>query len=416
MGLRFLITIGLIIVAEFYSFILVRSMTRNLPKPWRIGVFSLYIFLSLLAWASMLLVRKIDWSAVPHMTKNLLVAFTIGFFVGKILIMAVMLIDDIRRVIMFIISRLAPATDITEEAVASRGISRSQFLKSIALLLGGLSLGGFLLGITNRYNYQVKRVRVRLPNLPSAFRGLKILQLSDIHAGSFDSPEAVERGVALAMEQRPDVIVFTGDLVNNKAEELRPFVDIFSKLKAPYGVYSVLGNHDYGDYVEWPTVDDKVSNLEELKQLQQKMGWKLLLNEHVVLEREGEKIALLGVENWSNRAHFPRHGNLNQAYRGLESNAIGAKILLSHDPSHFDAQVSTQFPDIDLTLSGHTHGMQFGIEIPGFKWSPVKYVYEKWAGLYQVGHQQLYVNRGYGFLGYPGRVGILPEITVIELA
>jgi predicted MPP superfamily phosphohydrolase len=191
------------------------------------------------------------------------------------------------------------------------------------------------------------------------------------------------------------------------------YKDVFSRLKAPMGVFSTLGNHDYGDYAWWPSIEEKEENLERLKRIQREMGWRLLMNEHVILERGGDRIALLGIENWSAKARFPKYGRMELAYPGTEQ--IPFKILMSHDPSHWDAQVRNEYPDIDLTLAGHTHGMQFGLELPGFKWSPVEYVYKEWAGLYEADKQKLYVNRGYGFIGYPGRVGILPEITVFEL-
>src|SRR5690606_22018507 len=289
-------------------------------------------------------------------------------------------------------------------------------LKRIALLLGGTTLSGFVYGISNRYNYQVVKQQIKIPHLPEPLRGLKILHISDIHSGSFDNIEAVTKGVVKAMELKPDIIFFTGDLVNDRASEVLPYIPVFSALQAPMGVYSVLGNHDYGDYVSWPSAQAKQHNLEQLIAAHGKMGWKLLNNEHVVLEKQGAKIAIIGVENWSAKAHFPRHGNLQIATQGLNKKEVACSILLSHDPSHWDAEVRSNFPEIDLTLSGHTHGMQFGIEIPGFKWSPVKYMYPRWAGHYQQGNQQLYVNRGFGFLGYPGRLGILPEITLLELS
>lgn len=215
------------------------------------------------------------------------------------------------------------------------------------------------------------------------------------------------------MDLEPDLIVFTGDLVNNLAEEMKDYVDVFGQLKAPMGVYSVLGNHDYGDYVRWETPVEKRANLQALINTHAKMGWRLLMNEHVALEKGEDKIALLGIENWSAKGNFPRYGDLSKAYEG--SAAYPFKILLSHDPSHWKAQILKDYKDIDLTLSGHTHGMQFGFEIPGIRWSPVQYVYNEWAGLYHNKERHLYVNRGFGFLGYPGRVGILPEITMLEL-
>ncbi len=417
MRTRFLIFLTIVLLAEFYSFVLIRSIARPMSNPWKSVIYISYILVTLFTWASFILLRQINWEAMPPMVKNLIVAFTMGLWVGKILIAAVMLLDDVRRMAMWLISYLYnPTTNIDNaDAVGSNGISRSVFFKRVALILGGTALGAFLYGITNRYNYKIHRVKLSFNNLPKAFKGMKIVQISDIHSGSFDNENAVAKGVAKVLDEEPDVIFFTGDLVNNKADEIQPFAKIFSKLSAPLGVYSTLGNHDYGDYVSWPSDGAKKENLERLKQTHGKMGWRLLMNEHVELERDGEKIAVLGIENWGAKAGFPKYGDMNAAYTGVPEKEIPFKILLSHDPSHWDAQVIKEYQDIDLTLSGHTHGMQFGIEIPGLKWSPVKYIYKNWAGLYKQNNQYLYVNRGFGFLGYPGRLGILPEITVIEL-
>jgi predicted MPP superfamily phosphohydrolase len=413
MPLRFFITLGLVFIAEFYAFIVVRSALRALSPAVRVTLTVLYFVLTLMSWGSIFLFRRIDWASMPHMTRNIFVAFVLGFFVAKLFILVLMLTDEIRRFVLWIFYKIAPA----QAPVDTAGyIGRSLFLKRMALMIGGITLGGFLYGITNRYKYQVHNVSLKFPNLPPAFKGLRIVQISDIHSGSFDNHEAVAAGVRTVMEQKPDIIFFTGDLVNNKSEEIRPYMDIFSSLKAPLGVYSTLGNHDYGDYVEWESPAAKRENLETLKAIHGQMGWKLMMNEHIELERDGSKIAVLGIENWGGKAGFPKYGDMKKAYSGLAEKNIPFKILLSHDPSHWDAQVRTEYKDIDLALAGHTHGMQFGIEIPGFKWSPVQYVYKKWAGLYQEDNQYLYVNRGYGFLGYPGRLGILPEITVIDLA
>ncbi|RYZ19046.1 MAG: metallophosphoesterase, partial [Chitinophagaceae bacterium] len=224
--------------------------------------------------------------------------------------------------------------------------------------------------------------------------------------------DAVARGVQKVLDLKPDLILFTGDLVNNTSDEMDRFLELFGRLKAPMGVFSTLGNHDYGDYVQWPTADAKRANLERLKSIHAQMGWRLLMNEHVLLERGADRIAVLGIENWGAKARFPKYGKMSEAYPGTEW--VPFKILMSHDPSHWDAEVRTRYSDIDLTLAGHTHGMQFGVELPGFRWSPVQYVYKQWAGLYEEGAQKLYVNRGFGFLGYPGRVGILPEISLLE--
>ncbi|GET29183.1 hypothetical protein SD074_13850 [Prolixibacter sp. SD074] len=282
------------------------------------------------------------------------------------------------------------------------------------MLIGGALTSGLVYGMSNRYNYKLRRVRIPINGLPDEFKGLRIVQISDIHSGSFDDPEAVSQGVAAVMEEKPDLILFTGDLVNGRATEIVPYMEVFKALKAPMGVYSVLGNHDYGDYVSWPSEEAKMKNLEQLKQHQADMGWRLLTNEHVLLERNSQQIALIGIENWGARG-FTQYGDMKKAVSGLEKLDISVKILMSHDPSQWDAQVRKDYQDINLTLSGHTHGMQFGIDIPGFKWSPVEYFYKEWAGLYQKEHQYLYVNRGYGFIGYQGRLGVLPEITSIEL-
>jgi hypothetical protein len=251
------------------------------------------------------------------------------------------------------------------------------------------------------------------PNLPESFHGFKIVQLSDIHTGSFMNENALTKAFDIVMQQGADLILFTGDLVNNKTDEVEGFEHLFKTLKAPHGVYSVLGNHDYGDYFQWETKEQKVENLEKLKTHQKDFGWRLLMNEHVALEKNDEKIALIGIENWGGSMRFPKYGKMKEAHAGTETYPY--KILMSHDPSHWDHQVVKDFQDVDLTLSGHTHGMQLGIEIPGFKWSPVKYLYKNWAGLYKQGEQFLYVNRGLGFLGYPGRLGIWPDITGLEL-
>jgi predicted MPP superfamily phosphohydrolase len=275
-------------------------------------------------------------------------------------------------------------------------------------------MGTFIYGFSNKYNYQVIRKKLNFSNVPAAFKGLKIVHISDIHAGSFTDKAAVIKGIEKIMKEKPDLILFTGDLVNDRATEMDDYMEVFSQLKAPLGVFSTLGNHDYGDYVVWESAQVKTSNLERLKEIHGELGWKLLMNEHVPLEKNGERIALIGIENWSAKGNFPKYGKLHEAHRGTEN--IGFKILMSHDPSHWTAEVQEKYRDIDLMLAGHTHGMQFGVEVPGFRWSPVQYMYKQWAGLYENENQKLYVNRGFGFIGYPGRVGILPEITVLELA
>jgi len=220
----------------------------------------------------------------------------------------------------------------------------------------------------------------------------------------------VNKGIDLLLAQQPDIIFFTGDLVNNSAEEMSNYMDVFSHVSAPLGVYSILGNHDYGDYEEWESEEAKSANLRRIKEIHGELGWRLLLDEHIYIEKGDHKIALIGVENWG--AGFHQIGDLSAAYNGCEASV---KLLLSHDPTHWDEEVRKLYKDIDITFSGHTHGAQMGIETGGFKWSPISLRYEKWAGLYQEEQQYLYINRGYGFLGYPGRIGIWPEITVMTL-
>ncbi|RMG66583.1 MAG: metallophosphoesterase [Bacteroidetes bacterium] len=290
--------------------------------------------------------------------------------------------------------------------------SRRRFLGQAGVLVGGSPFLSILYGITRgKYDFRVRKLTLDLPNLPEAFDGFRLLQLSDIHSGSFDDAEAVARGVALAQAQGADLIVFTGDLVNNIADEIEPWVETFAQLSAPFGVYSTTGNHDYGEYSSWPSEEAKKANFQRLLAAHGRMGWRLLMNEHVKLEKDGQSIDLAGVENWG-LPPFPQAGDLNRALDGAES---PFRILLSHDPSHWDEQVRQHPAGVDLTLSGHTHGMQFGVEIPGWKWSPVKYRYPRWAGLYEEAGRYLYVNRGFGFIGFPGRVGIWPEITVLTL-
>ncbi|MGH2552511.1 MAG: metallophosphoesterase, partial [Chitinophagaceae bacterium] len=297
---------------------------------------------------------------------------------------------------------------------SGESISRSAFLSWAGMIAGGGLFGSLIYGFGNKYRYKVKKFDLSFSNLPATFKGLKIVHISDIHSGSFTDKKAVMRGVRKIQDEKPDLILFTGDLVNNVAHEMNDYLDVFDKLKAPLGIYSTLGNHDYGDYVHWDSPEEKRNNLELLKQVHARLGWRLLMNEHVVLERGNDKIAVIGIENWSAKARFTKYGDLKKAYTGAES--FPFKILMSHDPSHWKAEVCKTYPDIDLTLSGHTHGMQFGVEVPGVKWSPVQYFYKEWAGLYKEEMQRLYVNRGFGFIGYPGRVGILPEITVLVLS
>ena len=404
--------LGMLLAFDIYTFQAVRTLTKHISPEARRGVYIFYWSFTVLSLVAVLFVTRFytnpDWAVAR--------AYAAGFFMANLIFKLVaalfMTADDLRRFLFVLALLLGKATG--SETLTGLPLSRSEFMAKAALLVAAVPAVGMLYGVARGgHRYQVRKTRLPLAKLPAAFEGLKIVHISDIHSGSFFSRAGVQKGVDLIMAQKPDVIFFTGDLVNNAATEIEPFIEIFKQVTAPMGVFSTLGNHDYGDYVIWETPEAKTANLRRLMDNHARLGWDLLMDEHRWLERGGERIALLGVQNWAGRGNFPKKGNLAKAYAGTEASPV--KILLSHDPSHWRVQVTEQYKDIDLMLAGHTHGMQFGIESKFFRWSPVQYVYEQWAGLYTHASQHLYVNRGFGFIGYPGRFGIWPEITVIEL-
>lgn len=407
---RFFILLFILLLVDLYVFQGVRFLVaQRAPSTQRITVL-IYWAIALFGYGVMLTGQWIDWHTWPRVFRTYAFAIVVIFYLSKIIFSLFLATDDILRVFRWGASKLFSSGDVT----VAGGISRYQFLVRLGFVVGSIPLLSMLYGMTGgAYRYQVKRVRLKLPNLPPGFEGLRAVQISDIHTGSFLDRKPLERAVELIQNESPDIIFFTGDLVNDRHEEAVEHRNALSRLKAPLGVHSILGNHDYGDYFRWKTQAEKADNLEKLKRLHADFGWNLLLNEHTFIERNGDRIGLLGVENWSARANFSRYGDLGKALNGFTPAPVN--ILLSHDPSHWKAEV-VNHPFIDLTLSGHTHGFQFGVEIPGFRWSPVQYVYKEWADLYDAGRQHLYVNRGLGFLGYPGRVGILPEITVFEFS
>ena len=337
-------------------------------------------------------------------------AFLIAFLIPKMIVMALMFGEDIIRVPQAIYRYF------TEGDIAKGNYmpSRRKFVSQIALGLAAIPFTSILYGIyRGKYNFKVLNYTLHFDDLPEAFDGYKLTQISDIHSGSFDNPAKVEYAIDLINEQKSDIILFTGDIVNNEASELKPYTTMFSKLNAKDGMYSVLGNHDYGDYIRWTSDEAKKQNLNELISLQNEIGFDVLLNESRFIEKNGQRIAIVGVENWG-AGGFKKAGDLQKASNNVVSEDF--KILMSHDPSHWENEVIQDEYHYHLTLSGHTHGMQFGIEIPGwFKWSPVKWRYKYWAGIYEELGQFINVNRGFGYLAFPGRVGIWPEITVIEL-
>lgn len=392
------ILISFMLLIDIYFFQALQVVTGDSTAGARIIIYSLYWALSVAAIVIFRTLPLFHFKQKARLSRTKIFSILAAVFFAKLIASFFFLAGDMYRFIIW---------------VGGESVSRS-FMLSWSGIIAGASLFGILVyGFGNKYRYRVKRVKLNYDNLPAAFSGLKIVHISDIHSGSFTNKEAVMQGVNQIMQEEPDLILFTGDMVNNVAEEMNDYMDVFDKLNAPLGVYSTLGNHDYGDYIRWKSAEDKEANLERLKQVHHKLGWRLLMNEHIVLEKGADSIAVIGIENWSAKARFPKYGNLQKAYKGSESHPF--KILMSHDPSHWKAEVLKDYPDIDLMLAGHTHGMQFGFELPWFKWSPIQYVYKEWAGLYQIASQRLYVNRGFGFLGYPGRSGILPEITVLEL-
>lgn len=335
-----------------------------------------------------------------------MVASVFIIYISKIMGAAFLLIGDIVNMFRNI------GQKITGNVEPGNSITRGEFLAKGAMAVGGAHLGIMAYGIiSGAHDYRVKKVPLYLKNLPKSFEGMTIAQLSDIHSGSFYNKTAVQGGVDMLLAQKPDVVFFTGDLVNNEAKELNDYFDVFKKVKAPLGVYSTLGNHDYGDYIPWDNEEKKAKNLETLIAGHRQMGWDILLDENRSIKLGGEQLGIVGIQNWG-MGGFKKKGDLKKALVGTEE--YSNKLLLSHDPSHWRSQVLGK-TDIDAAFAGHTHGMQYGIEIGGFQWSPVQFRYKEWAGLYKENDQQLYVNRGFGFLGYPGRVGILPEITVFEL-
>ena len=407
------ILIGFMILIDIYFFQGLKVISNSASSRTKTIIYTSYWVLSIAAIILLILLPYIHFEKQTRLLRSTIFATIAGLFFAKLIASLFFMIDDVRRGVQWIAGKLFFSKTEGADLQTGEIISRSAFLSWAGMVAGGGLFGSLIYGFNNRYKYQVKRVKLNYDNLPASFKGLKIVQISDIHSGSLSDKDAVVKGVFKIMKEKPDLILFTGDLVNNIADEMNDFMDVFDKLNAPLGVYSSLGNHDYGDYVSWDNQEDKKANLEKLKQVHANLGWRLLMNEHVMLEKGSDKIAVIGIENWSSKARFPKYGDLKKAYSGAEDYPF--KILLSHDPSHWKSQVLEDYPGIDLMLSGHTHGMQFGVEIPGFKWSPVQYVYKEWAGLYEKGNQRLYVNRGFGFLGYPGRVGILPEITVLEL-
>ena len=402
MALRWIIFIVIYILVDIYAFQALKTISRN---NW---LYSAWIVISLVLLGALIYeLGIVDSDRNMSVSRMYVFGFFLAVFVPKLILIIIMFGEDIFR----LFSGLYAKINSNDSFYLP---SRRKFVSTIALGLAAIPFTSLLYGMyKGRYNYKVLKYALEFDDLPEAFHGYTLTQISDIHSGSFSDEEKVKYAVDLVNQQKSDIILFTGDLVNNLAEEMQRWKTTFSSLKAADGVYSVLGNHDYGDYVNWNSQSEKAENLSQLKQLQKEMGWDLLLNENRTLSKNGEQIKLIGVENWG-EGGFKKAGDLKKASEGVSKEDF--KIVMSHDPSHWQSQIKTDERNYQLTLSGHTHGMQFGIEIPGvIRWSPVKYRYENWAGIYEELGRYINVNRGFGFLGYPGRVGIWPEITVIQL-
>ena len=397
----------LLLIIDLLAFQAVKQLTLSSSKSLKTIVYVLYWMVPVITVLYMT-GYAMGWGEnLPKTLQVIVRSMIFIFYFSKLLIAVIILIDDLRRLVFGALN--FGIKDINLSTTRSRWMSYG------ALILGAIPVLSLSYGMArNPYRYKLLKTRLPIKNLHPDLEGLKIIQISDIHSGSFLFKEPVEHSIEMINAEKPDIVFFTGDLVNSLASEMEPFVEMFSKIQAPLGVYSILGNHDYGDYHHWPNQADKVKNFEDLKAMHKKLGWDLLLNEHRRINIKGTFFNVIGVENYSASARFPKYGDLVKSTSGMQKDTFN--VLLSHDPSHWDDQVNKDYPEINLTLSGHTHGFQFGVEIPGYwKWSPIQYVYPQWAGLYDKGDQYLYVNRGLGYLGYPGRVGILPEITLLTL-
>ena len=402
--MRWLITLLLLVFFQWYSY---QALKTAISNRW---ILYGYVFFTVIIVGNLLFYTLI---LERNTTNEPRLMYAIGFFLSllifQLLVSVILLAEDVFRIPQALYSFLKRVPEQTQFIP-----SRRKIISQIALGLASIPFASLLYGMyRGKYNYKVLSYNLEFEDLPDAFDGFKITQISDIHSGSFDNQTKVQYGVDLVNQQKSDLVLFTGDLVNNRADEIKPWIKIFNKIKAEFGVFSILGNHDYGDYMRWESPVAKRKNMEDLYDAHNEMGWDLLLNESRFIEKDGDRLAIIGVENWG--SGFKKAGDLNKALNKVSEKDF--KILLTHDPSHWEAQVIPHPFKIHLTLSGHTHGMQFGIEIPGvIKWSPAKWRYKQWAGLYGENKQYLNVNRGFGYLAYPGRVGMWPEVSVITLS
>lgn len=408
--MTFILFILFFLLVDIYLFQAVVAVSSDFSPVWKkITRYGFWI-------PTVLCIAALSWwmlgdpYRVTSGMRNWILTALFATYFSKVFGVLFVIADDLQRGVRWMANLFSNGPG---EAIGGKAIPRSEFLAKAALVATAIPFGTMAYGvISGAHDYRIRRVKVQLPNLPKSFDGLRIAHISDIHSGSFYNRTAVKGGVDMILKEKPDLIFFTGDMVNNQAVEMKDYTDVFDKLRAPLGVFSVMGNHDYGDYYDWTSQDAKRKNFRDLITVHKQMGYRLLMNGNHILTEGDDKLAVIGNENWGGRG-FAKYGKLGEAFKGTEEAAV--KLLLSHDPSHWDLQVRPDFPDIDVMFSGHTHGFQFGVEIGNIKWSPSQYAYKQWAGLYKEGSQYLYVNRGFGYLGYPGRIGMPPEITIMEL-
>ena len=404
---RFIVLFAFLLAIDFYAYQALRTLTQKtrLKRAYLAFhsiVYGYLCYLSIGVWLQ---------NQFAELEIRTYIGILFLLYLPKLLLTLFLFAEDVFRgfkgIFQAIIHKKRP-----QSFLKSRRTALSQIGSTAALLFGGSLVYGFLKG---RYDFQVRKVALNFPNLPQAFNGLKVVQISDIHIGSFQEKEAVAKGIQLINEQNPDIVLFTGDMVNNKTDELEGWIAVLSQINAKLGKFSILGNHDYGDYATWETPKHKIENLDQMKWAHAQMGFELLCNQNRFIEKEGQKLAIIGVENWGDAVYSQKYASLPNAFNQIAPSDFC--ILMSHDPSHWRAEVLPFQQHVPLTLSGHTHGLQLGVEIGGFKFSPAQWRYAEWAGLYEdVSGQKLYVNRGFGFIGLPARVGILPEITVFNLS
>ncbi len=400
-----LIFLLFVVAIEIYIYFGLK-FSLGIEKPMIVKVLYFCSLLIFLAGIFLFLFSFKTSAGSLKLTANIIFGIGFSLFIAKLFLATFFLGEDILRTLKYIFEKISSSN-------YHQFLPRHRITALTGLVVALLPFSAMAYGVIfGKYDFKIHTKQLVFNELPASFSGFKIVQISDLHLGSIDSKEKIEKAVAQIIELKPDIVLFTGDMVNNLADEAEPYIEIFAQIKPKYGKFSILGNHDYAFYSNLKSEKEKTKNMEKLCEIHHKMGFRLLKNESTTITNGIDSIRIAGVENWGSPP-FPQFGDLkNTLANASDSDFI---ILLSHDPSHWDLEVKNYSKKVHLTLSGHTHGMQIGLEIPDFKWSPVQYKYSKWSDLYEENGKFLYINRGFGFIGYPGRIGIWPEITVIEL-